>query len=203
MELPPPGGTGDALVGPWPRSPTLTTWRSATTAARSSPTTAPSTTCCEPCGWYCHDRIRHPSRLVVRDRRRTCGTPWRSARLRRMQDECVLWEGPQTKDGYGIAEVGDLVGDGKRHRTLAHRAVWWRAHGDPGPGIDVHHTCETRLCVLLSHLELKPKGKHNREHQTEKTECPRGHPYSEENTYVDRRGWRQCRTCWNVRRQGR
>lgn len=27
------------------------------------------------------------------------------------------------------------------------------------------------------------------------TQCPRGHPYNEENTYITLRGWRQCRIC--------
>jgi hypothetical protein len=28
-----------------------------------------------------------------------------------------------------------------------------------------------------------------------KTHCPAGHPYDDGNTYVNRRGWRSCRTC--------
>jgi hypothetical protein len=33
------------------------------------------------------------------------------------------------------------------------------------------------------------------------THCPKGHPYDEENTYVDKRGKRNCREC--VRQAGR
>lgn len=32
-------------------------------------------------------------------------------------------------------------------------------------------------------------------HQTNKTECPQGHEYTPENTYVDPKGSRNCRTC--------
>lgn len=31
----------------------------------------------------------------------------------------------------------------------------------------------------------------------DKTHCPQGHEYTEENTYRDRTGWRECRTCRN------
>ena len=36
-----------------------------------------------------------------------------------------------------------------------------------------------------------------------KTHCPQNHPYDEENTYVDRRGARHCRTCRRERMAAR
>lgn len=36
-----------------------------------------------------------------------------------------------------------------------------------------------------------------------KTECPQGHPYDKENSYVDPRGYMQCRTCRNDRMKAR
>lgn len=35
--------------------------------------------------------------------------------------------------------------------------------------------------------------------QREKPYCPRGHPYSGDNLYVTKEGWRQCRTCQAMR----
>ena len=32
-------------------------------------------------------------------------------------------------------------------------------------------------------------------HETQKTHCPNGHPYTTNNTYLDPRGYRNCRTC--------
>jgi len=32
-------------------------------------------------------------------------------------------------------------------------------------------------------------------HETQKTHCPNGHPYTPDNTYIDPRGYRNCRTC--------
>jgi hypothetical protein len=31
-------------------------------------------------------------------------------------------------------------------------------------------------------------------HQTRKTHCPNNHPYTPDNTYIDPRGYRNCRT---------
>lgn len=33
----------------------------------------------------------------------------------------------------------------------------------------------------------------------QRTACPQGHPYSAENTYRDRGGWRRCRVCNRTR----
>jgi hypothetical protein len=38
---------------------------------------------------------------------------------------------------------------------------------------------------------------HMRNYQRNKTHCPQGHLYDEENTYVAPNGWRQCRICRN------
>ena len=37
--------------------------------------------------------------------------------------------------------------------------------------------------------------RNGRDTNKNKTHCPQGHEYTEENTYVDGRGWRACRTC--------
>lgn len=42
--------------------------------------------------------------------------------------------------------------------------------------------------------------RHGTHHNTAKTHCPAGHPYSAENTYWSPRGGRQCRTCIAARR---
>ena len=41
----------------------------------------------------------------------------------------------------------------------------------------------------------KHKPKKGRHRPTPKTECPVGHPYDEQNTYVDSKGYRHCREC--------
>lgn len=116
----------------------------------------------------------------------------------------MIWEGPKTRDGYGLAEVGDLYNDGKRHRTLAHRAVWWRAHGKPADDVTIHHWkhCD-RLCVNLEHLHPMAKADHDEHHKRLDT-CKRGHDRTDpENVWVDAKGNRHCRPCWRERRAER
>ena len=116
--------------------------------------------------------------------------------------DCMFWPGALS-DGYGIAEVGHLYDDGKRHRTLAHRAMWMEEYGLLHPDIVLHHTCHNRPCVNLEHLEPLHRDDHSRMH-AERTHCSRGHEYSPENTYrAPKTGWRQCRRCWSIRRRER
>jgi hypothetical protein len=37
--------------------------------------------------------------------------------------------------------------------------------------------------------------RHGTNHELNRTHCPQGHPYDEENTYITPNGWRQCRIC--------
>ena len=60
---------------------------------------------------------------------------------------CQIWRGPITDRGYGR-----FYFNYKHHR--AHRAAWFFAHGDPGPTLEVCHTCDIPLCVNPQHLFL-------------------------------------------------
>jgi hypothetical protein len=107
-----------------------------------------------------------------------------------MTGDCVPWPGKHRKtDGRPI--LG---------RQYAYRVLWEEAHG-PLNGLSLHHRCENKWCVNLAHLEPMKQGDHLREHglpgdwgQADKTHCPQGHEYTEENTY-HWRGERHCRTC--------
>jgi HNH endonuclease len=115
--------------------------------------------------------------------------------------ECRIWVGARTRDGYGLADVGDLYTDGKRHRTLAHRAVWLRVRGPlASRDVTLHHTCGNKLCVNLDHLEVRGRSEHAALHRNEV--CLRGHLMDEANSYYWR-GIRQCRACWKARRDER
>lgn len=76
-------------------------------------------------------------------------TPQRGPKLRLMDDYdidpvfgCHLWNGPTTKDGYGIHE-------GK----LAHRLAWAEMNGPVPKGHYIDHVCRRRNCLNPSHLE--------------------------------------------------
>lgn len=84
--------------------------------------------------------------------------------------------------------------------------LWQEANGPLTPDIVLHHLCENEWCVNIEHLNPITQGQHLAEHgltgdwgQSEKTHCPKNHPYDEDNTYThhrkDGRIERHCREC--------
>jgi HNH endonuclease len=124
---------------------------------------------------------------------------------------CLIWQG-QRKKGYGIFERHG-------HRLLAHRVAWEAVAGPIPEGMVINHLCRNRACVRTTHLEVTTDwGNLHAEdslavakHNGEKTNCLRGHPFDEENTYWyvqhGRSIGRHCRQCRrernHLRRSGR
>lgn len=128
--------------------------------------------------------------------------------------ECWPWTGSIDPHGYGR-----FVADGEQ---LAHRYSYRLAYGSI-PEAELDHTCHThtaacgggrscphRRCVNPAHLEPVTHAENadriaasvrtrratvRGAQQMAKTHCPKGHPYDEQNTYVDKRGCRNCRAC--------
>lgn len=98
---------------------------------------------------------------------------------------------------HGYAQVGWYDG----HRTvmtLCHRVAWIAEHGPIPDGLTVDHGghCRRRTCIFVGHLRLLTNVDNATDNgQGRKTHCPKGHPYSDHNTYRDRRGHRKCRAC--------
>ena len=115
-------------------------------------------------------------------------------------DGCREWqEQSRHPKGYGLLR---FLGKS----TRAHCVVWELAHGPVPPGKMVCHTCDNAPCCELTHLYLGDNGTNMRDRSDrgrcvakEKTRCPSGHPYDEENTYVSKRGDRMCRECGRIR----
>lgn len=133
-------------------------------------------------------------------------------KVERQSSGCWEWTASRSKTtGYGYYRL--------EGRTVnPHRVICREAHGDPAPGMYAMHSCDNRGCVNLHHLRWGTPKENIQDaiqkgrlipgkYATEKTHCPRGHEYTEENTYRTRSG-RSCRECyrahwraWNERRK--
>ena len=128
--------------------------------------------------------------------------PWRlnsseMARIKRLitlENECWVWKGPQTPNGYGKHKVGP----GKRERVI-HRILWEHHKDQPIPeGLELDHLCRNRLCCNPDHFEAVTGSVNTfrQDHANRaKTHCPKGHEYTEETTRKTPDGKRVCKIC--------
>jgi hypothetical protein len=114
---------------------------------------------------------------------------------RKSPSECWPWKGALMISGYGRIALGGL----SRANIMVHRYSYQRAKGFIWPGTEIDHLCRNRACVNPDHLEAVThsvnvtRGDH---WARRKTHCPKGHPYSEDNTYFRPNiSSRNCRIC--------
>ena len=106
---------------------------------------------------------------------------------------CWLWTGGVNRNGYAF-----LYDRGKKRMFPAHQfSVRAFKKQEIASGLDVDHLCRVRSCVNPDHLDVVTR-KENLHRSPiwlgNRTHCPHGHPYDEENAYT-RPGRRQCRAC--------
>ena len=114
--------------------------------------------------------------------------------------QCWQWR------GVIAARYGYLTVDGKPRR--AHRVSWEIHRGAIPNGLYVCHRCDVPTCVNPCHLFLGTARDNNQDAAAKnrafdvgranrnKTHCPRGHAYSEDNIYIVNNGKsRACKIC--------
>lgn len=119
-------------------------------------------------------------------------------------DSCHLWIAGKNHLGYGQFKV-------KGRHIGAHRVAYALVHGwDSIEGKIVLHSCDNPSCVNPSHLSVGTQSQNVREsvlrgrhNESRKTECPHGHSYTKENTYITSKGHRQCIICRDIRNKKR
>jgi hypothetical protein len=118
-------------------------------------------------------------------------------------DGCWVFPGATAK-GYGRVGTYD---QGVQRVYQAHRVVYMHlVDADLDPALVLDHLCKERRCVNPEHLEpvtptvnteraVEVRNKAN----AEKTHCPRGHPYTRQNTYTPKgKTGRYCRECGRI-----
>ena len=115
-------------------------------------------------------------------------------------DGCWLWTGGIQSRGYGA--VGHAP-------WTAHKMSYLLAERSIPDGLALDHLCLNKRCVRPDHLEpVTPQVNNQRAHDNGQSQpsplsrinaakiaCPQGHFYSDDNTYTNPQGHRQCRTC--------
>lgn len=99
---------------------------------------------------------------------------------------CWVWLGQVNHGGYGLFWADDAL-------HAAHRWGYLELKGSVPEGLQLDHLCRRRDCVNPAHLE-PVTGKENKQRAIKDT-CRNGHGYTEVNTYIDRKGRRDCRLC--------
>ena len=108
---------------------------------------------------------------------------------------CWIWTAVLDKKGYALFRD-------KPRTVRAYRWAYEQKHGRVPTGMELDHLCRVRACVNPDHLEVVTHLENMRRGlYATKTICPRGHTYTEENTYVVKvSGHRHCRQCRRDRR---
>lgn len=112
---------------------------------------------------------------------------------------CWFWMGDTVKGGYGRTTIG-------RVKVLSHRASYECFVNKIPKGLTVDHKCNQPNCINPQHLEAitqydnTMKGKSFSTINAQKTHCPKGHEYNQENTfYYKINARRDCKICMKER----
>ena len=103
---------------------------------------------------------------------------------------CWLWLGSLSGSSH-LGGYPDLW-DGKRVRK-AHRLLYTELVGEIPRGLDLDHKCRIRSCVNPAHMEPVTRSENNKRgtvgfNMKGQVQCPRGHAFTETNTYITKKG---------------
>jgi len=116
-----------------------------------------------------------------------------------------FWSKVDIRSAEECWRFGSAVSYGHYAGIRASRVALLLSGVEVPEGMVVMHTCDNPPCVNPNHLKVstqaenlkdaRDKGRHRGNNYHLKTECKRGHPFSQENTLLDKKGRRRCKTC--------
>ncbi len=116
-------------------------------------------------------------------------------------DGCWEWTGAKTR-GYGVINMGRGKGLKGAHRLS------YEINVGPVGALWVLHRCDNPPCVRPDHLFLGTTADNTQDMMSKgrgwaqtRVACHNGHPYNEENTWIDGDGRKRCRVCRRPRRR--
>lgn len=114
---------------------------------------------------------------------------------------------PWLRNGYPAVNLFAPSGDRK---FMVHRLVLEAFVGPPRGGHECRHLNGNPLDARLANLKwgthaenMRDQVAHGTHHEARKTECPKGHPYDEENVLLTAQSRRECLECRRLRNVAR
>jgi hypothetical protein len=156
---------------------------------------------------------------VTRSHRPSLQNPWSDAdyfeylkgRCTVNDNGCWIHPGSQTHPrGMRPGALGYTQCTIRSRRYMTHRWMYAFVHGPIPEGHVVGHRCDTPPCCNPDHLKAMTELENaadmiakRRNYEQQRTHCPRGHEYNEENTYIlpaaSGRMARNCKVCARIR----
>lgn len=112
-------------------------------------------------------------------------------------DECLLFAGKHTADGYGIVTIKV---NGVRKNITAHRFMYMALVGEIPEGYALDHLCLITPCINVDHLEVVTISENSARTKDRALTCRNGHMLTEETKFYQQlRGQPvitvRCRDC--------
>lgn len=124
--------------------------------------------------------------------------------------DCWEWLGQLNTNGYGVVYLSRIeCNEPNRRLKMAHRIAYEFMVGPIPHTLTIDHLCKNTRCVNPRHMEPVTRGENTLRGNTTsaknkmKVYCPKGHMYSESNTYLHKRKnntiSRDCKICTDNR----
>jgi hypothetical protein len=127
------------------------------------------------------------------------------------ETNCWLWLGSLSGSSH-LGGYPEGFHSEKKKVVKIHRWLYEELVGEIKPGLDLDHLCRVRRCCNPAHVEPVTRSENNKrgnagynmiEYWNNAITCPRGHEWTEENTFYIEGIQRYCRKCRQAQQRWR